>query len=325
MGNNRRALVSHPSGVLNVVETDDPPPPANDEILLDIECCALNFADLLMIEGRYQANPPFPLTPGLEVSGFVASVGDTVSEFKPGMRVAAQTDGGGLASRVLVHKDRVLQLPDEIDFETAASFQIAHGTSHLALTRRARLTTGETLVVLGAAGGVGLTAVEIGKAVGAQVIAVARGDERLAICEAHGADIMINSAKVDDLREAILKCSRSDVVYDAVGGPEGIAAQRTLKPEGRHLLIGFASGDLPELKPNHLLVKNLDVLGVNWNQYIQQRPALVAETLKELLSWMKSGRISPPHIGATYTLDDAAQAIERLKSRSFSGKIVVKP
>ena len=211
-----------------------------------------------------------------------------------------------------------------MSFDVGAAFQVAYGTSHLALVRRARLQKGETLIVLGAAGGVGLTAIEVGKTIGAKVIAVARGAKRLSICRRYGADITIDSADSGDLRDELLKHGRAQVLYDPVGGADGLAGQRALGPEGRHLLIGFASGDLPELKPNHLLVKNLDVIGVNWDQYTKDRPDLVRDTLTELLAWIDHKDITP-HIGATYNLDQAAAALDRLKSRAVAGKIVVTP
>ena len=319
----RRLIIEQP-GSAPRVQTDGILTPGAGEVRLDIRATALNFADLLMIEGRYQDTPPFPLTPGLEVSGVVAALGAGVDTVAVGDRVAAQTGGGGLAESVIVAAERLLRLPDAVPDDMGAAFQIAYGTSHLSLVRRARLASGDTLIVLGAAGGVGLTAVEIGKLLGARVIAVARGADRLEICRRHGADVLIDSAAIQDLRAALLEHGRADVLYDSVGGADGTAAQRCLAPEGRHLLIGFARGDLPDLKPNHILVKNLDVIGVNWSHYINHCPDLVRETLTEVAGWIASGRLSP-HIGATYSLDDAPAALERLRSRDVTGKIVVTP
>ncbi len=300
----------------------DMPQPSSFEVVIRVSATALNFADVLIQQGKYQDTPPFPLTQGLEVSGRVESVGKDVDPDWVGKRVAAQTGGGGLAEHVVLTTDRLIEVPEVVTDQIAASFPIAYGTSHLALARRARLQAGETLIVLGAAGGVGLTAVELGKRLGARVIVVARGEHRLDVCRARGADDVIDSERVTDLREALLEFGKAHVVYDTVGGTDALAAQRCLAPEGRHLLIGFASGDLPVLKPNHLLVKNLDVIGVNWSHYIKHAPALVQETLTQVLSWIADGTLSP-HIGATYPFAEAPAALERLKSRDVTGKIIV--
>src|SRR5690606_28400371 len=233
-----------------------------------IAACALNFADLLMIEGRYQERPEPPFTLGLELSGTVDALGPGVAGPAPGTRVAVYAGTGGLAEFGCFPAARCLPIPDEMPFDIAAAFQIAYGTSHLALTRRARLAAGETLVVLGAAGGVGLTAVELGRHLGARVIAVARGADRLAVAEAAGAHALVDATD-PDLRARIQDLGGSDIVYDTVGGPIGEAAMRTLRPEGRYLAIGFAGGTVPSIAANHLLVKNIEVIGLYWGGYLR--------------------------------------------------------
>ena len=297
------------------------PPPGPEEIRVKVSACGLNFADLLMIKGTYQDTPPLPFVPGLEVAGTILSVGDEVQGFALGDRVSAYCGAGGLAEEVNVHASRCRTVPENMSDDVAAGFQIAYGTSHLALTRRARLQTHETLVVLGAAGGVGLTAVEIGKALGARVIGVARGAEKLNIARAAGADETLD-AGTDDLRGALKALGGADVIYDAVGGDLGEAALRALKPEGRFLAIGFASGTVPKPKLNHLLVKNIDVIGFYWGGYLSFAPQALNESLAELMEWHRDGRISP-HISHKLPFDQALEALDLLKTRQATGKVVV--
>jgi NADPH2:quinone reductase len=214
-------------------------------------------------------------------------------------------------------------IPPSVDFATAAGFQIAYGTSHLALAHRAGLQPGETLLVLGAAGGVGLTAVEIGKAMGARVVAAARGAERLAIARAAGADHVIDT-ETEDLREAMLALGRADVVYDPVGGDQHAAAFRALRPEGRILLIGFASGDLPVVKPNHMLVKNTELIGFHFGAYLEFAPEMVAQSFEALFAWHQAGEIEV-RISNRFALEEAGAALELLRSRAATGKIIVTP
>ena len=297
------------------------PPPGPEEIRVKVSACGLNFADLLMIKGTYQDTPPLPFVPGLEVAGTILSVGDEVQGFALGDRVSAYCGAGGLAEEVNVHASRCRTVPENMSDEVAAGFQIAYGTSHLALTRRARLQAHETLVVLGAAGGVGLTAVEIGKALGARVIGVARGAEKLNIARAAGADETLD-AGTDDLRGALKALGGADVIYDAVGGGLGEAALRSLRPEGRFLAIGFASGTVPKPKLNHLLVKNIDVIGFYWGGYLSFAPQALNDSLAELMAWHRDGRISP-HISHKLPFDQALEALDLLKTRQATGKVVV--
>ncbi len=304
-----------------VLATCDVPDPGPGQIRLAIRACGLNFADLLMIEGRYQDTPSLPFTLGMEVSGTVDALGEGVEGPAPGSRVAIYGGQGGLAEYGCFDARRALPLPDAMTHEAAATFQIAYGTSHLALAHRARLQPGETLLVLGAAGGVGLTAVEIGRAMGARVIACARGKARLEAARAAGADHLID-AETDDIRAICKELGGLDVVYDPVGGDQFTAAFRACRPEARILTIGFASGDVPQIPANHLLVKNLTVMGLYWGGYLRFAPEVLTGSLATLLDWAAEGRIAPRahHI---FPLERAMEGLEMLRSRRSTGKIVV--
>lgn len=304
------------------VLTDIPPPePGQGELRLSVRACGLNFADLLMIEGRYQERPPLPMTLGMEAAGVVEALGPGVEGPLPGTRVAVFCGQGGLAEQAVVPAARCLPIPDTMGMAEAAAFQIAYGTSHLALTRRANLQPGETLLVLGAAGGVGLTAVEIGKRLGARVIASARGAERLAVAAAAGADHLIDS-EAPDLRGTLKALGGVDVVYDAVGGPAFMEALRATRPEGRLLPIGFAGGDVPQIPANLLLVKNLTVIGLYWGGYLTFAPDALTGSLATLVDWHRRGWITP-RISHRLPLSRAAEALDLLRSRKATGKVVV--
>lgn len=300
-----------------------PPKPSSNEILLQIEACGLNFADLLMATGHYQDTPEPPFTMGLEVCGTVIAQGSGVTTPKIGARVAVFGGQGGLAEQGVFPADRCLSVPDAMPSEVAAGFQVAYGTSHLALTRRARLQPGETLLVLGAAGGVGLTAVEIGKALGATVIAVARGAKKLETAQRAGADHVIDS-DADDLIARIKALGGADVVYDPVGGAGFNAALKVCNREARVLTIGFASGDVPQIPANIILVKNITVIGFYWGGYQVFAPQVLAESLAELMDWFAQGRLKP-HISHTLPLERAAEALDLLATRKATGKVVVMP
>ncbi len=297
------------------------PPPGAGQVQVAIKACGLNFADLLMISGQYQDTPPLPFTLGMELAGTVEALGPGVTGPAPGTRVAVFAGQGGLASAGNFDAARCVTLPDSMPFETAAGFQIAYGTSHLALGHRANLQPQETLVVLGAAGGVGLTAVEIGKKMGARVIACARGADRLAVAARAGADLGIDS-ETPDLRAALKAAGGADVVFDAIGGAAGTAALRALRPGGRFLVIGFASGSAPEVPLNHLLVKNIALHGLYWGGYLALDPKVLTDSLQTLLGWYAEGSLAP-HIGARFALDRADEALEMLRARHATGKIVV--
>ncbi|MCA0918977.1 NADPH:quinone oxidoreductase family protein [Pseudooceanicola nanhaiensis] len=304
------------------VWTDTPiPEPGPGEILVRIKACGLNFADTLMIDGKYQDMPALPFTMGMEVSGTVIKSGPDTSAPPDGTRVAIFGGSGGLAEYGCFAVDRAVPLPETMSFEDAAALQIAYGTSHVALAHKARLAPGETLLVLGAAGGVGLTAVEIGKLMGARVIACARGADKLEIARKAGADHLIDSG-TQDLRDEVKALGGADVVYDPVGGDLFTAAFRACKPEARILLIGFASGTLPEVKPNHMLVKNIDLMGFYWGGYLKFRPEVLTESLAKLVAWHQEGKIRP-HISHLLPLDRAEEGLELLRSRRSTGKVVI--
>ena len=301
----------------------DAPRPAAGEILVRIGACALNFADLLMISGEYQDTPEPPFTLGMEAAGTIEALGPDTDAPAPGTRVAVFGGHGGLAEFGCFPAARAVELPDGVALEDAAALQIAHGTSHVALERRARLQPGETLLVLGAAGGVGLAAVEIGKLMGARVIACATGEAKLAAARAAGADHLI-AAQTDDIREACKALGGVDVVLDPVGGDPFRAALRACRPEARILVIGFASGEVPQIPANHLLVKNATVIGFYWGGYLRFREEVVTDSLAQLFAWHAEGRLRP-RISHRFALAQAGEALETLRARKSAGKIVVTP
>ena len=295
--------------------------PQQNEVRVKIKACGLNFADLLMIKGEYQDTPEPPFTLGMEVAGTVESVGPGVSSPAVGSRVAVFGGSGGLAEYGVFPADRCVLLPDDMPFTDAAAFLVAYGTSHMALDYKAHVQPGETLLVLGAAGGVGLTAVEIGKVMGARVIACARGPEKLEVARKAGADQLID-AKTEDIREACKSLGGVDVVYDPVGGNQFTAAFRACKPEARILTIGFASGDVPKVPANHLLVKNISLIGFYWGGYLKFKPAALTDSLSKLFEMYAAGDIKP-HISDLFPLDQAAEGLELLRSRRSTGKVVI--
>lgn len=297
------------------------PPPGAGEIRVKVAACGLNFADLLMQTGTYQDTPPLPFVLGMEVAGTVDALGEGVTGFALGERVAVFGGQGGLADFGCFDATRAVKLPDSMGWVDAAAFQIAYGTSHLALDHRARLQPGETLLVLGAAGGVGLTAVEIGKLMGARVVACARGADKLEAARSAGADHLIDATDAD-IRAEMKALGGADVVYDPVGGAQFTAAFRSCNPEGRILSIGFASGEVPQIKANHLLVKNLSVMGLYWGGYLAFRPDILTASLHKLMGWHSEGRITP-HVSHVLPLEQAAEGMELLRSRKSTGKVVI--
>jgi NADPH2:quinone reductase len=302
--------------------TDLPTPaPGPGMLQISIAACGLNFADILMEKGTYQDTPEAPFTLGMEVAGTVTAVGAGVDDGWIGKRVAVFAGSGGLADVGCFEAARAVELPQAMPFVDAAAFLIAYGTSHLALDHRARLQPGERLLVLGAAGGVGLTAVEIGKVMGAEVIACARGPDKLAAARAAGADHLIDATDAD-IRAEVRALGGADVVYDPVGGAQFKAAFRACNPEARLLPIGFASGEVPQIPANHLLVKNLTVMGLYWGGYLRFDPRPLVASLETLLAWYTAGRIAP-HVSHVLPLERAAEALELLRSRTSTGKVVV--
>lgn len=299
--------------------------PGPGEAQVRIHACGLNFADLLMAQGRYQEHPALPFVPGLEFAGRIESLGpadfDARHDLRPGMRVAAYAGHGGLAEQAVLPAARLVPIPDNMTMEQAAGFQIAYGTSHVALDHRARLKPGETLLVLGAAGGVGLTAVEIGKRMGARVIACARGAERLAVARSAGADEVIDS-ETPDLKAAFKALGGVDVVYDPVGGPAFDAALRATRPEGRILTIGFASGQVPPIPANLLLVKNLTVMGLYWGGYLTFAPHVLTDSLRTLFGWFEEGALRP-HVSHVLPFAELPSGLDLLRDRAATGKVVI--
>jgi len=305
---------------LSLVELNSPQPSAG-EVKITIHACGVNFADTLLIQGKYQLRPQPPFAPGVEVGGEVLEFGPGVTELMPGQRVMAILPHGGYAEEVVAPAVAVIPLPDTMDFVTAAGFPVTYGTSHLALTHRAHLCAGENLLVHGAGGGVGLTAVEIGKQLGATVIATAGSAEKLKLAAEHGADYLIDYSK-EDIRERVKALGGADVVYDPVGGDAFDASLRCINWEGRILAVGFASGRVPQPPANLLLVKNCAVIGLYWGAYLQRNPQLMHQSLSELLRWYAAGKLKP-HVSETFSLAQAPQALRALLERRTTGKVVI--
>ncbi|PQO22199.1 zinc-binding dehydrogenase [Rhodobacteraceae bacterium WD3A24] len=316
-----RAIRIAAPGAAPALEEIARPEPGPGEVRVAIAACGLNFADLLMVDGRYQDTPAAPFTLGMELAGTVEALGPGLDGPAPGTRVAVFAGQGGLAEAGCFPAERCRPLPEAMRFVEAAGFQIAYGTAHLALARRARLTAGETLLVLGAAGGVGLTAVEIGRRMGARVIACARGREKLDVARRAGADHLIDS-ETADIRAEVRALGGADVVYDPVGGAQFTAALRATRPEGRVLVIGFASGEVPPVPANILMVKNISVMGFYWGGYMAFCPEAVGESLDTLMRWRAEGGLRP-HVGHTLPLGRALEGLALLRGRRATGKVVI--
>lgn len=305
-----------------VLEELPRPIPAEGEARVRVVAAGLNFADLLMAEGKYQQRPALPFVPGMEFSGVVEALGPGATGPAPGTRVLGVSGTGALADQICLDAGGLTVLPEAIGMEEAAGFPIAHGTSHLALTRVARLRADETLFVTGAAGGVGLTAVAIGKLLGARVIASARGPDRLAVAQAAGADHLVDS-EVPGLKDTLRALGGVDVVYDTVGGPAFDAALRACNPEGRLLATGFASGQVPQVAANLLLVKNLTVSGFWYGGYQAHAPEVVSASMAELLAWRATGKLKPlaPHV---LPFEAFPEGLALLRTRKATGKVVIR-
>lgn len=300
------------------------PEPAEDGVLIDVAAAGVNFPDGLMVQGKYQVKPPFPFIPGSEVAGTVRAVGAGVAHLRVGDRVAAFCGIGGYAEQVAAPASQVYALPQAMDFVNAAGFLITYGTSYHALKDRARLRAGETLLVLGAAGGVGLTAVELGKVLGARVIACASSADKLELAASRGADALIDY-RSEDLRERIKALTDGrgvDVVYDPVGGAQAEAALKSLAWGGRQLVIGFAGGDIPKLPANLLLLKSADLLGVLWGASLKADPVHHAANIAELFDFFAAGKLRP-HISETYPLANAVAGLQQVMQRRARGKVVL--
>jgi NADPH2:quinone reductase len=292
----------------------------------------VNFPDVLIIENKYQFKPPLPFAPGAEVAGVVKSVGEGVTHVKPGDRVIASVGNGGMAEEVVADATRLIPMPESMDFETGSALILTYGTSHYALKDRARLKPGENLVVLGAAGGVGLAAVELGRAMGARVVAGASSQEKVALAKKHGAEDgfvyptgKLSREQQKEISETIKRLTGgkgADVLYDPVGGDYSEPAIRAMNWEGRFLVIGFAAGDIPRIPLNLTLLKSCDVLGVFWGAFTARNPKRNQEHLAEIARWVGEGKIKP-HISARFPLARAGEAIRMLADRKAQGKVVV--
>ncbi len=307
-----------------VIEEVEPLQPGKGQVVLSVKACGVNFPDTLIIQGQYQFKPPMPFSPGGEVAGVVKAVGDGVEGVHIGDRVIASTGWGGFAEEVLTDTTRLIPMPDGVDFPTASAFVMTYGTSYHALKDRANLKPGEKLLVLGAAGGVGLAAIEIGKAMGAHVIAAASTDEKLAICQQHGANELINYSTTDLKQQVkILGGSNGiDVIYDPVGGDYSEAALRGIAWNGRFLVVGFTAGEIPRIPLNLALLKGCSIVGVFWGAFVAREPQQNQENLQQLFAWLQEGKIKP-HISATYPLHRAADALNDLMQRKVTGKAVL--
>jgi NADPH2:quinone reductase len=307
-----------------VVDNVPSPRPGRAELVIAARAASLNFPDVLIIQNKYQVKPPLPFSPGSELAGIVKEVGEGVTRFRAGDRVIAFTTYGAFAEEVLAAEHQVVKLPDGMPFTTGAAFILTYGTSDHALADRAELAPAETLLVLGAAGGVGLAAIEIGKALGARVVACASTDEKLAVCREHGADDTINYER-EDLRERVKTLTGGrgiDVVYDAVGGGYTEPALRSLAWRGRLLVVGFAAGEIPRVPLNLVLLKGSSIVGVYWGDYIKRQPEHFAERFRQLAAWYAEGRLRP-HVSQTFPLERAAEALSLLAARRVAGKLVL--
>jgi NADPH2:quinone reductase len=322
-----RALVCSAFGPLEGLQLRELPDPApgRGEVLIDVRAAGVNFPDLLIVQGLYQFKPEPPFAPGAEVAGVVGAVGEGVERFRPGDRVMATMLWGGLAQKALAKESQTIAIGEDLDDAAAAALGVTYSTSHHALKDRARLRAGETLLVLGAAGGVGLAAVEIGAAMGATVIAAASSEEKLATARAHGAHHGIDYAR-EDLRARLKELTGArgvDVVYDPVGGALSEPALRAIAWEGRYLVVGFAAGEIPKLPLNLVLLKGCAVVGVFWGAFAQRAPERHLANLGELLRWSAEGQIRP-HDDAVYDLEHAREALQRLARREVKGKLVIR-
>ena len=301
------------------------PEPGPRQVRIRVAAAGVNFPDVLIIQKKYQMQPTLPFSPGAEIAGEITAVGEEVRGLRPGMAVAALCGIGGFAEECVVDAALCMPLPPGVPMPLAASLVLAYGTSWHALRDRAQLKTGETLLVLGAAGGVGLAAVEIGKAIGARVIAAASSAEKLAVCRDHGADECINYTE-EDLREALKRVAPKgvDVVFDPVGGSLTEGAFRSVAWRGRHLVIGFADGNVPALPLNLPLLKGASLVGVFWGEFAKREPKANAAGIQEVLGWISEGKLKP-HISRQYSLAEAPQALIDMAARKVIGKVVVVP
>jgi NADPH2:quinone reductase len=321
-----KAVLCHRFGPPEALVLEDVPAPAPGpgELLIEVHAAALNFPDVLMIQGKYQSQPPMPFAPGGEIAGVVAAVGTAVTRFKPGDRVFGGTGFGGFAEQIVVRERALRPMPDTMSFVEASGISTTYGTSYYALKQRADLKPGETLLVLGAGGGVGLAAVELGKAMGARVIAAASSADKLAAARACGADDLIDysDGELKEKVKALTGGAGADVIYDPVGGDLFQQCLRCINWYGRLLVIGFAGGEIPKVPANLILLKSCQVIGVFYGAWSAREPAQAAQNFQEILDFYRQGAIQPL-IGRTFTLPEYAAALRCLMNREAIGKVVV--
>lgn len=323
-----KALLCVQFGPADALEYRDVPSPSagEREVVVSVKAASVNFPDVLIIENKYQFKPPLPFSPGSELAGVVKEVGPGVTRVRVGDRVMALATYGAFAEEIALEEGRVLPIPEGMDFQTAAALLFTYGTMDHALRDRGQVVAGETVLVLGASGGIGIASVEIAKALGARVIACASSDAKLAVCREHGADDVINYS-TDDLRERIktLTAGRGvDVVVDPVGGPYTEPALRSITWRGRLLVIGFAGGDIPKIPLNVPLLKGSSIVGVFWGEFFRREPGAFAASVRQLGAWFAEGKLKP-HVSATFPLARAPEAIKLMAQRQVVGKVVVLP
>lgn len=320
-------LCSHYCQPDDLVLGDVPDPVAEPgQAVIAVKAAALNFFDILMIQGKYQIKPPFPFSPAAEVAGVIESVGDGVTSLKPGDRVVAWSGHNGAREKIALAADSIIKIPDNLDFDRAAGIVIIYGTALHALEDRARAQPGETLAVLGAAGGTGLAACELGRLMGLKVIACASSQEKLEFAKAHGAELALLYAK-EDLKDGLRRLTGgkgADIIFDPVGGAYAEAALRAIAWEGRFLVIGFAAGDIPRMPLNLVLLKGCDIRGVFWGAWSKLNAVKNRANLEKLVRWTAEGKISS-HVDRTFPLAETAAALKVLAGRRAMGKVILNP
>jgi NADPH2:quinone reductase len=321
-----KAVLCKSHGMPDALVVEDVPSPdlTEGQVLISVKACGVNFPDTLIIQGKYQFKPDLPFSPGGEVSGVIKAVGDGVTNVSVGDRVIAFSTWGGFAEELAVDANRLIRMSDKMEFEKASAFILTYGTSYHALKDRANIQPGETLLVLGASGGVGLAAIQLGKAMGARVIAAASTKEKLDVCAANGADELINYSS-EDLRARVKEITQGagvDVIYDPVGGPLSEKALRDMSWGGRFLVVGFAVGEIPKVPLNLALLKGCSIVGVFWGDFTRREPALNEANNRELMRLFEAGKISP-HIHKVYPLTQASEALNELLDKKVSGKVVL--
>ncbi|MBV9346418.1 MAG: NADPH:quinone oxidoreductase family protein [Pseudolabrys sp.] len=323
-----KALLCTRYGTADDLEVGDiPDPPAGPgEAVVKVTAAGLNFFDTLIIAGKYQFKPSPPFSPAAEFAGTVESVSDGVTDVRPGQRVAGYMTYGAARERVVVKANQLVPIPAALDFDRAAGIIVTYGTTYHALKDRAHLKAGETLAVLGASGGVGLAAIELGKVMGARVIACASADDKLDFARRHGADEAINYAK-DDLKEALRRVTGgkgADVIYDPVGGAFSEAALRSIARHGRFLVVGFAAGEIPKIPLNLVLLKDCQIVGVFWGSFLQHDPEMHRANTEQIMTWTAAGKLSA-HVQQVYPLERAADALKAIAARKVMGKLILRP